>query len=46
VWWFVVRRLVWRCLISRFLRCSFNSYWRSIIQSKIWASTLQIRRHE
>jgi len=28
-----------------FLRCSFDSYWRSIIQSKIWASTLH-RRHE
>jgi len=28
-----------------FLRCSFDSYWRSIIQSKIWASTLQIRMH-
>jgi len=33
--------VVWFSVISRY---SFDSSKRSIIQSKIWASTLQIRR--
>jgi len=49
-----VRRCVVRCLVRRLIcvlsRCSFSSYWKIYIsqlqiQSMIWVSTLQIRKH-